>query len=58
MERTYGVDLFDPNHKEGVKKLINSPEYRYLRNKQIGWSNTNQGAMTARTIKKIKKMQS
>ena len=27
----YGVDMFDPNHKEGVKKLINSPEYRYLK---------------------------
>ena len=27
----YGVDLFNPNHKEGVKKLINSPEYKYLK---------------------------
>tara|TARA_B100000900_G_C20275465_1_gene591818 strand:- start:44 stop:343 length:300 start_codon:yes stop_codon:yes gene_type:complete len=27
----FGVDMFDPNHKEGVKKLINSPEYRYLK---------------------------
>ena len=27
----YGGDMFDPNHKEGVKKLINSPEYRYLK---------------------------
>ena len=27
----YGVDLFNPNHKEGVRKLINSPEYRYLK---------------------------
>jgi len=27
----YGVDMFNPNHKEGVKKLINSPEYRYLK---------------------------
>ena len=27
----YGVDLFNPNHKEGVRKLINSHEYRYLK---------------------------
>tara|TARA_R100000231_G_scaffold99203_1_gene73986 strand:+ start:70 stop:369 length:300 start_codon:yes stop_codon:yes gene_type:complete len=27
----YGVDLFNPNHKDGVRKLINSPEYRYLK---------------------------
>tara|TARA_R100001460_G_scaffold106093_1_gene153311 strand:- start:664 stop:963 length:300 start_codon:yes stop_codon:yes gene_type:complete len=27
----FGVDLFNPDHKEGVKKLINSPEYRYLK---------------------------
>ncbi|MGN7930301.1 hypothetical protein [Sphingopyxis sp. 22461] len=27
----YGIDLFNPNHKEGVKRLLNSSEYRYLR---------------------------
>ena len=27
----YGVDLFNPDHKEGVRKLINSPDYRYLK---------------------------
>ena len=27
----YWVDLFNTNHKEGVKKLINSPEYKYLK---------------------------
>ena len=30
-KRTYGVDLFNKNHKEGVRKLLNSPEYRYLK---------------------------
>tara|TARA_R100001460_G_scaffold22884_4_gene46482 strand:+ start:286 stop:585 length:300 start_codon:yes stop_codon:yes gene_type:complete len=27
----FGVDMFNPNHKDGVRKLINSPEYRYLK---------------------------
>ena len=30
-KRTYGVDLFNKDHKEGVRKLLNSPEYRYLK---------------------------
>ena len=30
-KRTYGVDLFNKNHKEGVRKLLNSPEYKYLK---------------------------
>ena len=30
----YGVDLFNPNHKAGVRKLLNSPEYRYLKTTQ------------------------
>lgn len=27
----FGVNAFDQNHKEGVKRLLNSNEYRYLR---------------------------
>lgn len=27
----HGVNLFDPNHKGGVKRLLNDPDYRYLR---------------------------
>ena len=27
----FGVDVFNPNHKEGVKKLLNSADYRYLK---------------------------
>lgn len=27
----YGVRFWDPNHKEAVKRLLNSNEYRYLR---------------------------
>tara|TARA_B100000579_G_C22406536_1_gene654335 strand:+ start:102 stop:407 length:306 start_codon:yes stop_codon:yes gene_type:complete len=27
----YGVDMFNPDHKEGVKKLLNGHEYRYLK---------------------------
>ena len=30
-KRTYGVDLFNKDHKEGVRKLLNSPEYKYLK---------------------------
>tara|TARA_R100001530_G_scaffold534_1_gene842 strand:- start:887 stop:1186 length:300 start_codon:yes stop_codon:yes gene_type:complete len=29
--RKFGVDIFNPNHKEAVKKLLNSPDYRYLK---------------------------
>lgn len=27
----HGVNIYDPNHKEAVRKLLNDPEYRYLR---------------------------
>lgn len=27
----HGVELWNPNHKEGVKRLLNDPDYRYLR---------------------------
>ena len=27
----YGVDCWNPHHIDGVKKLLNSSEYRYLR---------------------------
>ena len=27
----FGVDVFNPNHKEGVKRLLKSPDYRYLK---------------------------
>tara|TARA_R100000008_G_scaffold85216_1_gene74579 strand:- start:295 stop:594 length:300 start_codon:yes stop_codon:yes gene_type:complete len=27
----FGVDVFNPDHKEGVKKLLNSADYRYLK---------------------------
>lgn len=27
----HGVNLWNPNHKEGVRRLLNSPDYRYLR---------------------------
>ena len=30
-KRLFGVDLFNKDHKEAVKKLINSPDYRYLK---------------------------
>jgi hypothetical protein len=26
-----GVDVFDPNHREAVRRLLNSSEYMYLR---------------------------
>lgn len=26
-----GVNVFDPNHKEAVRRLLNSNEYRFLR---------------------------
>lgn len=31
----FGVDLYDPEHSEAVKKLLNSNEYRYLRVKHF-----------------------
>lgn len=27
----HGVDFWNPAHKDGVKRLLNDPEYRYLR---------------------------
>lgn len=27
----YGVDAWNPAHRDGVKRLLNDPEYRYLR---------------------------
>lgn len=27
----YGVNAWDPQHIDGVKRLLNDPEYRYLR---------------------------
>lgn len=27
----HGIEMWNPNHKEGVKRLLNSSEYRYLR---------------------------
>lgn len=27
----HGVELWNPAHKDGVKRLLNDPEYRYLR---------------------------
>lgn len=27
----YGIEFWNPAHKEGVKRLLNSNEYRYLR---------------------------
>lgn len=29
--RDHGVNIFDKNHKAAVERLLNSPEYRYLR---------------------------
>lgn len=27
----HGVEMWNPAHKDGVKKLLNHPDYRYLR---------------------------
>jgi|TARA_R100001530_G_scaffold49757_1_gene37154 mannosyltransferase OCH1-like enzyme len=27
----FGVDLYDKNHAQAVRKLLNSPDYRYLK---------------------------
>ncbi len=27
----YGVDVYDKNHKDAVRKLLNGPEYKYLK---------------------------
>ena len=31
----YGVDVHNPDHIEGAKRLLNSNEYRYLRTSEI-----------------------
>lgn len=31
----HGVDLWDKNHKDGVKRLLNDPDYRYLKVRNI-----------------------
>ena len=30
-KQQHGVDFFNPAHKDGIKKLLNSPEYAFLR---------------------------
>ena len=30
-KRKFGVDLYNKNHAQAVKKLLNSPDYRYLK---------------------------
>lgn len=30
-KRKFGVDLYNKNHSQAVKKLLNSPDYRYLK---------------------------
>ena len=30
-----GVDIYNPDHGEAVKKLLNSPEWRYLKTAEI-----------------------
>jgi hypothetical protein len=27
----YGIEMWNPNHREGVRRLLNSSEYRHLR---------------------------
>jgi hypothetical protein len=31
----YGVNAFDKNHEHGVRRLLNSNEYRYLKTSEI-----------------------
>jgi hypothetical protein len=31
----YGVDVYNPDHTEGVVKLLNNPEWRYLKTAEI-----------------------
>jgi hypothetical protein len=31
----HGIDIFNPNHAEGVKRLLNSSDYRYLRTQEF-----------------------
>lgn len=31
----YGIDAWEPNHAGGVRRLLNSPDYRYLKTRNI-----------------------
>lgn len=31
----HGVEFWNPDHKEGVKRLLNDPDYRWLKTKDI-----------------------
>ena len=31
----YGIDVWDPNHKDAVTKLLNDPDWRYLKTAEI-----------------------
>lgn len=31
----HGVDCWNPNHQEGVKRLLNSSDYRYLKCRNV-----------------------
>lgn len=31
----HGVNLYDPNHQDGVKRLLNSSDYRWLKCREI-----------------------
>jgi hypothetical protein len=31
----HGVNLWNPAHQDGVRRLLNDPEYRWLRTKEI-----------------------
>lgn len=33
--RDHGVNLYNPNHKAGVERLLNSSDYRYLKCRDI-----------------------
>jgi hypothetical protein len=31
----HGVNLYNPNHQDGVKRLLNSSDYRWLKVREI-----------------------
>ncbi len=31
----YGINLYNPNHQDGVKRLLNSSDYRWLKCREI-----------------------
>jgi len=31
----YGIDVYNPDHMKGVTRLLNDPEYRYLKTAEI-----------------------